>query len=91
MNSVASQSSSCGCVGLAPWLPKSSTVVTSPLPKNVCQYLLTMTLEVRGFLLLTSHLASSRRLNSVVFCLLFLLLFRNFGIPAVTSLLVGLS
>ena len=42
-NSVASQSSSSGCDGHSPCEPKSSTVLTSPVPNAFCQKRLTAT------------------------------------------------
>ena len=49
MNSTASQSSSCGCVGGSPILPKLSSVATMPRPKWWCQMRLTITRAVSGF------------------------------------------
>ena len=49
MNSTASQSSSSGCVGGSPILPKFSSVATMPRPKCFCQRRLTMTRAVSGF------------------------------------------
>ena len=37
MNSVASQSSNSGCDGGSPCDPKFSAVLTSPMPKYICQ------------------------------------------------------
>ena len=37
MNSAASQSSSSGCEGGSPCEPKSSDVLTRPVPNNICQ------------------------------------------------------
>ena len=48
-NSVASQSRSCGWVGGSPWVPKSSSVVTMPLPKSLAQRRFTVTRAVSGF------------------------------------------
>ncbi len=50
-NSVASQSSSSGCVGMEPCAPKSSSVSTSPRPKYCIQMRFTVTRGVSGFLL----------------------------------------
>src|SRR2546421_307221 len=41
-NSTASQSSSSACDGASPFNPKSSLVLTSPVPKYVCQTRLTI-------------------------------------------------
>ena len=48
MNSVASQSSSSGCDGGAPCVPKSSLVSTMPRPKNCSHARLTATRAVSG-------------------------------------------
>ena len=61
MNSMASQSSSSGCVGLSPWLPKSSLVCTSPRPNKASQKRFTVTRAVSGFSSLTSQRARPRR------------------------------
>ena len=61
MNSDASQSSSSGCVGASPCVPKSFSVRTIPRPKNRCQTRLTVTLGVSGLLSSTSHRARSSR------------------------------
>ena len=61
MNSTASQSSSSGCVGCSPILPKLSSVATMPRPKWWCQMRLTMTRAVSGFCAEPSHSASARR------------------------------
>src|SRR5436190_21460759 len=47
INSVASQSSSSGCVGGSPRLPKSLGVATMPRPRWCCQSRLTMTRATR--------------------------------------------
>ena len=62
-NSVASQSSSSGCDGRSPFVPKSSTVATRPTPKCCAQKRLTATRAVSGLSGATSHLASARRLS----------------------------
>jgi len=62
-NSVASQSSSSGCEGRSPCVPKSSAVFTSPTPKTVCQYRLTATRAVSGWSGRTSHFARSSRVS----------------------------
>ena len=45
---MASQSSSSGWLGHSPCAPKSSTVLTRPVPKNICQERLTATRAVSG-------------------------------------------
>ncbi len=60
-NSVASQSSSSGCDGLSPCVPKSSDVRTMPRPKNSCQMRFTATRAVSGFSRETSQRASASR------------------------------
>ncbi len=60
MNSTASQSSSSGCVGLSPILPKLSSVATMPWPKWWLQMRLTITRAVSGFSGEPSHSASAR-------------------------------
>src|SRR5690606_13796529 len=47
--STASQSNSFGWEGRAPCIPKSSEVLTIPLPKNSCHILFTNTRAVSGF------------------------------------------
>ncbi len=44
--------------------PKSSSVLTSPVPKNICQSRLTATRAERGLLVETSHRASARRFET---------------------------
>src|SRR5581483_12385256 len=61
MNSVASQSSSSGLLGGSPWDPKSSELLTKPVPKYICQYRLTVTRAVNGLAGLTSQRASVSR------------------------------
>ena len=63
MNSVASQSSSSGCVGRAPWVPKSSVVATRPRPKYACQSWFIRTRPTSGFVGSTSQRASVSRLR----------------------------
>ena len=58
---VASQSSSSGCDGGVPRVPKSSLVSTRPRPKNCSHAWLTATRAVSGFSRLTSQRASPRR------------------------------
>ncbi len=60
-NSVASQSSSSGCIGRSPCDPKSSLVSTMPWPKICSQYRFTVTRAVSGFSSLTSQRARPRR------------------------------
>ncbi len=60
-NSVASQSSSSGCVGSSPIVPKSLGVATRPRPKWCCQSRLTITRAVSGWSGRTSHSASAVR------------------------------
>src|SRR5437762_3502360 len=61
MKSAASQSSSSGWLGSSPCEPKSSTVLTSPEPKYICQKRLTDTRAVKGFEGSTSHRAKPSR------------------------------
>jgi hypothetical protein len=61
MNSVASQSSSSGCVGFAPIRPKSFSVSTMPVPKYRCQIRFTVTRASSGLAGSTSHRARSNR------------------------------
>ena len=49
MNSMASQSSSSGCDGGVPCVPKSFSVSTRPRPKYCCQTRFTITRAVSGF------------------------------------------
>ena len=58
MNSAASQSSSSGCEGDSPCEPKSSTVLTRPMPKNICRKRFTVT---RGSPLPYSEYTNERR------------------------------
>ena len=55
MNSVASQSSSAGCEGDSPLVPKSSGVRTRPVPKSLLQIWFTATRLVSGCCGETSH------------------------------------
>ena len=59
-NSVASQSSSSGCVGGSPCVPKSSLVSTMPRPKNCSQTRLTVTRAVSGLSSLDAASARGR-------------------------------
>src|SRR5437879_8483268 len=61
MNSTASQSSSSGCEGVSLCDPRSSLVLTRPVPKYVCQTRLTNERAVVGDLRSTSHWAKSSR------------------------------
>ena len=61
MNSTASQSSSSGCDGGSPILPKLLGVRTSPSPKWCCHRRLTITRAVSGLSRCTSHSAKPRR------------------------------
>ena len=56
-NSTASQSSSWGCEGRWPMMPKSSVVSTRPAPKSSFHMRLTVTRAVKGFSGLTVHSA----------------------------------
>ncbi len=60
-NRMASQSSSSGCEGVSPSLPKLSTERTSPRPKCQRHARLTITRAVSGFRGPVSHRASSSR------------------------------
>ena len=60
-NSTASQSSSSGCEGGSPCDPKSSEVLTSPVPNSSCHIRFTATRAVSGCAGSTSHLASPSR------------------------------
>ena len=62
MNSTASQSSSSGCVGGSPCVPKSSLVSTRPLPKCCAQMRFIVTRAVSGLFGSTSQFARPRRL-----------------------------
>ena len=62
-NWTASQSSSSGWLGGSPCAPKSSAVLTIPVPKTWSQNRLTATRAVRGWLGATSHCASPSRLT----------------------------
>src|SRR5262245_26253670 len=62
INSVANQSRRSGCDGTSPWEPKSSKVLTIPVPKYICQNRFTATLAVNGFEEPTNHRARQRRL-----------------------------
>lgn len=63
INSTASQSSSAGCVGLSPRVPKSSEVVTNPREKNCCHIRLTATRAVSGLSRDVSQRASDSRVG----------------------------
>ena len=71
MNSRASQSSSSGCVGRSPTMPKLFGVRTIPSPKCPCQMRFTITRAGSGFAGSASHSASSRRPLPLVMRLLF--------------------
>src|SRR5262245_29953789 len=60
-NSVANQSSSSGWVGGCPCEPKSSLVLTMPVPNISCQYRLTVTRAIKGFDGSTSQRANPNR------------------------------
>ena len=60
-NSVASQSSSSGLLGCSPCDPKSSEVLTMPVPKYSCQKWFTATRAVSGLLGSTIHFARPSR------------------------------
>src|SRR2546426_3228506 len=64
MNSKASQSSSSGCVGGEPCVPKSFAGSTIPRAKYCCQMRLTMTRAVSGLCGSTIQRARSRRFGS---------------------------
>ena len=64
-NSLASQSSSSGCDGGVPWVPKSFSVSTRPRPKNCLPERLTVTRAVSGFAGSTSHCARSSRVAAL--------------------------
>ena len=86
MNSQASQSSSSGCDGGSLCVPRSSLVLTNPVPKYACQTRLTNARAVVGDLRSTSQRAKVSRVGSQPSgsgC-------RKAGTPAVTSL-PGLS
>ena len=61
ISSVASQSSSAGCDGGDPWVPKSSLVSTMPRPKSCSQSRLTATRATSGLFSSTSHRARPSR------------------------------
>ena len=63
MNVRASQSSSSGCEGSWPWLPKSSGVATIPRPKSDCHQRLTVTRAVSGCFGSVTHRARPSRLR----------------------------
>ena len=48
MNSAANQSSNSRCAGYSACTPKSSAVLTNPIPKIDCQKRFTVTLAVNG-------------------------------------------
>ena len=56
-NSTASQSSSSGCDGSSPVMPKSPVVRTRPVPNTSCQKRLTVTRAVSGCSGRSSHWA----------------------------------
>ena len=60
-NVTASQSSSSGCEGSLPCVPKSLAVSTRPRPNSCCQTRFTATRGVNGFFGSTSHSASASR------------------------------
>ena len=60
-NSVASQSSSSGWLGRSPCEPKSSVVLTSPSPKNICQCAIDGHAAVSGLAGSTSQRANPSR------------------------------
>ena len=62
-NWTASQSSSSGWLGGSPCEPKSSAVLTSPVPKTWSQNRLTATRAVKGWFGATSHCARPSRLS----------------------------
>src|SRR5437588_9771864 len=64
MTSTASQSSSSGCDGASLWVPRSSLVLTRPVPKYACQTRLTSARAVVGDFGSTSQRAKSRRLGA---------------------------
>src|SRR5262245_60597281 len=82
LNSQASQSSNSGCEGASPWRPKSSLVLTSPVPKQRSQSRLTVTRAVRGFCGSTSQRARASRSPTFVVKLLV----KTAGIAGVTTL-----
>src|SRR5262245_16432105 len=61
MSSHASQSSNSGCEGGSLCIPKSSGVVTIPMPKYACHKRFTTARAVVGERLSTSHFAKVRR------------------------------
>ena len=63
MNLRASQSSSSGCEGSWPWLPKSSGVATIPRPKIDCHQRLIVTRAVKGCFGSVTQRASPSRLR----------------------------
>ena len=50
-------------MGGSPWAPKSSSVFTNPVPKNICQSRLTVTRAESGLILETSQRARASRLG----------------------------
>ena len=66
MNSVASQSSNSGWVGIEPCVPKSSLVSTIPRPKSCSQYRLTVTRAVSGLSSDTSQFARPSQIRHLV-------------------------
>src|SRR5262249_48796561 len=65
-NSLASQSSSSGCVGGVPRLPKLLVERTMPRPKWCCQTRLTITRAVSGLSLLAIQFANASRRPEVL-------------------------
>ena len=61
MNSVANQSSKAWLLGGRPWVPKSFSVSTSPIPKYLCHIRFTVTRARRGLRLLATQRAKARR------------------------------
>src|SRR5262249_34915053 len=61
MNSTASQSSISGWLGGSLWVPRSSLVLTRPVPKYACQTRFTNERAAVGDLRSTSHLAKVSR------------------------------
>src|ERR1043165_4028537 len=80
MKSQASQSSSSGCDGGSHCEPRSSLVLTMPVPKYACQTRLTKARAAVGDFLSTSHLPNVRRVGGASLGSGF----RNDGTPAVT-------
>src|SRR5215471_21788787 len=64
-NSVASQSSSSGWLGGSPCEPKSSAVLTIPVPKYCCQYWFTATRAGSGLDGSRIHFANPKRFGGM--------------------------